>query len=105
MSENIKTVENEYIITFRSPIKWEETEYKSIDLSGLENLNGSQLCEIHKRFDALGLAAALKEQSPEFAAIAANVVTGIPIEFFHFIPARELNKIKNKVFNYFFTED
>jgi hypothetical protein len=97
--------ENEYLVEFKKPFKWEDKEYKTIDLAGMEDLTGRQLCDIHKAFDALGIASALKEQSPEFACIVANTVTKIPVEFFKELPAKELNKVKNKVFTYFFSED
>lgn len=100
-----EAAEKDMTVKFAKPVRWEDTDYKAVDLSQLESLTGRQLCEIHKKFDALGIASAIKEQSPQFAVIAASTVTHLPVEFFYELPAKELNKVKNKVFSYFFTED
>ena len=97
--------ENDLRIVFKKPFRWEDNEYKEVDLSGLEDLTGGELCALHKQFDKLGIASALKEQSPSFAVLAASKVTGIPTEFFEALPAKELTKISRAVFSYFFTED
>lgn len=102
------TNENEnktYIVKFSKPFTWEGNEYKSVDLSAIENLTGEQLCEAYKRFGNSGVISALPEQSPEFASIIASMVADMPIEFFKTLGAKELYKIKNRVSMYFFEED
>lgn len=97
--------ENEYIVTFKKPFNFEGKVYTSVDLSGLEDLNGKQLCEIHKRFTKEQNVSLTPEMSPAFACITANMVTGYPIEFFFSLPAKELSKIKRTVSAYFFGGD
>lgn len=97
--------ENEYVITFKKPFNFEGEVYTSVDLSGLEDLTGKQLCEIHKRFTKEQNVSLTPEMSPAFACITANVVTNLPIEFFFSLPAKELGKIKRTVSAYFFAED
>ena len=104
--EKVKTEEEDTLkLTFKKPVKWEDHEYKEIDLSGLDNLTGRQLSEIYKEFGKLGVVAAVPTQNPDFAAIAASKATGMPVEFFRDLPGKELFKLTNIIFAYFFTED
>ena len=105
LPETADAEENELLLRFKKPFHWEDQDYTEVDLSGLENLNGRQLCEIHKKFDRLGIPSSFKENNPDFAVILAVEVTGMPEEFFFSLPAKTLNDLKNKVFSYFFTED
>lgn len=103
--KTISTEEESLVVEFNKPFKWEDKEYTSIDLSGLDQLSGRQLGEIYKEFGKLGVVAPIPTQNPDFAALTASKVTGLPIEFFKDLPGRELFRISNKVFGYFFTED
>lgn len=109
MSEKIDAIineeENDLLVEFKKPFKWEDKEYKSVDLSPLDNMSGRQLSEIYKEYGKLGIAAAIPAQTPAFAALTASKATGLPVEFFHSLPARELFKISVSVSSYFFTED
>lgn len=96
---------NEYIVAFKKPFTFEKKVYDSIDLSGLEDLTGAQLCEIHKRFIREQNVALTPETSPAFACIVAEMITDHPIELFYALPARELNRIKRTVSAYFLAVD
>lgn len=104
-NENVPAPEeNEFIVKFKKPITFENKEYKSIDLSGLEDLTGAQLCEAYRKFTKNKNQSFTPELTPAFAAIVAAMVTDHPIEFFYQMPAKHLNKIKTTVSNYFFEE-
>lgn len=98
-------INNEYYVEFKSPFEWEGKKYDGVDLSGIENLSGKQYCEAVKKFNQSGNIDVILQQNPEFACIIANLVTGLPIEFFYEMPARELNAVKNRVSSYFFGRD
>lgn len=95
---------NEYIVTFKKPFTFENKVYDSIDLSGLEDLTGAQLCDAYRQFTKNKNQSFTPELTPAFAAIVATMVTGHPIELFYQLPAKYLNKIKTTVSNYFFEE-
>lgn len=97
--------ENDNIVNFKKPFTYEGKVYNSVDLSGLEDLTGSQLCEIHKRFIREQNVALTPETNPAFACIVAEMVTSHPIEFFYALPAKELNRIKRTVSAYFLAVD
>ncbi len=101
MAEN----NNEYYVEFGKPFKFEDKEYKGVDMSGIETLTGKQYCEAAKKFSSGGNVDVIMQQNPEFAAIVASMVTNLPIEFFYALPAKELNAVKNRVSNYFFGRD
>lgn len=97
--------EESLIVYFKKPFTFEGKVFEYIDLSEIENLNGKQLCDIHKKFTASQTFALTPETTPAFACFTASMVTGLPVEFFYALPAKELNKIKRTVSGYFFAED
>lgn len=100
----INNEENEFYVKFSKPITWEDKEYSGVDMSGLEQLSGRQYCEAVKKFTSAGNIDTMMQMNPNFACIIGSMVTGLPIEFFYDLPARELNAIKNRVSIYFFKE-
>ena len=90
------------LVTFKKPFIFEGQTYESLDLSGLENLSTEQLCQAERIFERSGGVSALKEMNLEYAIIVANLATGLPVEFFKALPAREGSKVKNRVSAYFF---
>ena len=97
--------EQSLVVVFRKHFVFDDKEYTEIDLSGIKDLSGRQLCDIHREFNKSGAFAAVPQQSPEYAAITAHYATGKPIEFFMDLPARELTKITNRITGYFFDAD
>ncbi len=118
MSENIEKLkaenldeaeineeENEFLVVFKKPFKFEGKEFTEIDLSGIEDMTGDQLIAAHRLFVKNKGVSLTPELDPAFGAIVASMVTDKPIEFFHALPANELGKVKRVVSGFFFSED
>lgn len=97
--------ERSLYVRFSRPFLFEEESYDGIDLSGMENLTARDLGEIEKRFYRLGITSLNSETTVSYAKIAAQRATGMPIEFFDQMPAREMLKVKKAVVNFFFISE
>jgi len=92
---------DEFVLKFGKPYTFEGSEYKEIDLSGLEKLTVKDLIEIEKQFTASGQAAAVAEMSIGYASLVAAAVTKKPVEFFTGLPGREGIKVRTVVSSFF----
>lgn len=97
--------ERSMYVRFNRPFLFEEESYEGIDLSGLENLTARDLGEIEKRFYRLGITSLNSETTVSYARITSQRATGMPIEFFDQLPAREMLKVKKAVVNFFFISE
>lgn len=95
-------MENEFLIVFNKPYTFEGTEYKEIDLSGIENLSTKDLAKADQTFVSTGQVAVMNEMSTGYACILASEVTHKPIEFFEGLPAKEGIKVKTVISNFLF---
>ncbi|MGG1599319.1 phage tail assembly protein [Paenibacillus naphthalenovorans] len=91
---------SEYIIKFKKPHTFEGGEYTEIDLSGLENLNTSDLIDADKEFSTSGQFSMMNELTIGYTCIVAAKATGKPVEFFQRLPASDGLKVKNKVMGF-----
>ena len=92
------------VIKLAKTFKFEGKDYNEIDLTGLEDLTTADISECEKLFERNGNFSALKEMNLEYCILVANKVTGLPVEFFNALPAREGAKVKQAVSAYFFQE-
>lgn len=91
-----------YKVKFSKPYKFENEEYKELDLYGLKNLTGNDLAVIEKMYIAAGGSTSVNpEKTWMYALFAAEKVTDVPVSFFVDLPARECMKIRNLVKNFF----
>ncbi len=97
--------ENQYLIIFNKPYKFEDNTYTKIDLSGLDDLKASDMIAANKVVDRSGSFSFLPEMSLQYACIIAAKATKMPIEFFNGLHPREAVKVKNKVVSFFFGQD
>lgn len=90
-------------IVFKKPYVFEGKEYKEIDLSGLDDLQASDMIAVNKRMQrtAQGIDV-MPEVSLEFACELAAKATKMPTEFFTGMPPREAMKVKNRVMGFLF---
>lgn len=102
MAEINKKSQGEGVITFAHPYTFEGKEYDGVDLSALDTMTTEQLIQCDRIFESSGSVSALKELNVEYACIVAAEATGLPVEFFKGLPAREGARIKTKVGGYFF---
>lgn len=105
VNENdISEVDDTLVVVFRKPYSFEGVEHTGVDLSGLDNLTGLQYVQISNQINKTNPEVPVQEISPVFAVKIATAITGLPVEFFHMLPANELIKIKNRISRYFFED-
>lgn len=100
-----KDEDDELIVKFRKPFKFEGDTYTELDLHGLEDLNGRTLTAIEKAFNKTGISSFVPESTTTYAKIVATKVTGLPAEFFEDLPAGEVQKIKNAVVGFLYKDE
>lgn len=88
---------SKYIIKFNAPYTFEGTEYKEIDLSGLEELNTNDLANADRIFIQKGLTDPIKEINVTYCIIIAAIASKKPLEFFEKLKAPDAIKIKTAV--------
>lgn len=100
-----ETEELSNIVKFSKPFNFEGTEYKEVDLSGVENLTGKDMIEAQKEYGKGNFAPnAMPEVDIRYTLIIAQKATKLPYEFFEQLPARECVKIRTVVTRAFFGE-
>lgn len=100
-----KKEEDELIVKFRKPYKFEDDTFTELDLHGLEDLTGRTLTAIEKAFNKTGVSSFVPESTTTYAKIVATKVTGLPAEFFEDLPAAEIQKIKNAVVGFLYKDE
>lgn len=88
-------------ITLSKAVKFEDKEYKEVDLSGLENLTAEALCRADNRMSRMGIVAPVKEMNYEFCTIIAAEATELPVEFFKALPAKDFSRIARAISAFF----
>ena len=89
--------ENDLILKFKKPYVFEGKTYTELDLSGLEDATGKDLCEVDKLLKRQGMIDPLMEMSPALACYMAARVTHKPVEFFEGLPMPEVVRLKTMV--------
>lgn len=103
--EDIWQNENPLIVVFKKPFVFEGKSYDSVDLSGLEAMQASDMIAVNKIMERKGGAGALPETSLEYACIISARASKLPIEFFKSLPLCDAMKIKICVTNFLFATD
>ena len=85
--------------------EFEGRQISEIDLSGLEDLTADDLIQAGKTYTSAGNMSAIRELDLEYTLYVAMLKTGLPIEFFHQLSARDAMKIKNRVTTFIYGED
>lgn len=98
--------ELDYIVELSSVYKFEGKLISELDLRGLEAVNYFKMQEIDKVYKKLSPTfTSTPELTPEYAIAAAQVLTGLPLEFFKYLSGRDIRKIRTRVINFFYKED
>jgi len=92
----------EHIIELKKPYTFERKEYAEIDLSGLEKLTIQDAIEIQMRlFEAQEEASiVLCDTTTSFARQIAAKASGLPVEFFEFMPIGLMKQVAAMVRNH-----
>lgn len=88
------------VVDLSKKYKFEGQEITEVDLNALENLTGADMIAINRMMKKRGNTDASPEMTMEFAFFAAFQTTGLPLEFFYQLNAKDSMKIKSRV-NYF----
>lgn len=95
-------VEDYRVITLKDPIKFEGNSYGKIDLTGLDNVTAADMININRRLTRNGNIDITPELTLEYALNMANIVTGLPLEFFDKLPPYAAMAIKGRVTNFLY---
>ena len=93
------------VVKFSKPITFEGKTYTEIDLAGLDTLTAEDMIAASNYLVRKGNLAPTQEMNIEYACFIAGRATGLPVEFFRALPMREATKLKNRVTNFFYSED
>lgn len=96
---------DEMILKLKQPYTWEGTEYNEIDLTGLEDLTGEDVCRASKTLTSMGVMATVAEMDPTYCALIAVAATGKPYEFFLRMPAKLFKKVTRRVSRFLLDSD
>ena len=102
-NEEETTDEVEMLIKFKKPYVFDKVEYTEIDLTGLDDLQASDMIAVNKLMQrtAAGIDV-MPEVSLEYACNLAAKATKMPVEFFLQLPPKEAMKVKNRVMAFLF---
>lgn len=89
-------------VKFGKPYNFEGDMYDGIDLSGLNNLTMRNLNNIEKKFYRLAVTSFNPENTITYSMLVAQEASGLPIEFFEQLPAKDMIIIKRHVVNFLF---
>lgn len=101
-----ETDEVSLIVKFKKPYYFEKKEYTEVDLSGLDDLQASDMIAVNKYMQRTSPGIdVMPEVSLEYACVLASKAAKLPIEFFTGLPPREAMKVKNRVMGFLFGSD
>lgn len=89
-------------VKFCRPYVFEGETFDGIDASCLDGLSTRDMMEIEKRFYKLGITTVNPENTLAYAKTVMQKASGLPIEFFEDLPAKDMMKIKRKIVNFFY---
>ena len=101
MDKNIEVVEktDTGVIVFDKPYNWEGKEYTSVDISNMEHLKGIDLIESLDNGNGLSTSVNGEYNLKTIMSLVSKA-TGIPVEFFEYLPIKEVIKIKYKAISF-----
>ncbi len=99
------TADEDTTIILTRTYHFEGKEISQLDFSGMENVTADNIIKANKMATTTGHSALLPEQDLYHTLLIGADVTGLPIEFFKQIKARDAIKVKNMVTSFFFGEE
>lgn len=95
-----------FVVKLAKPYEFEHKVYTEIDLSGMEELTGTDMIAINKVMQrTAGDMGVMPEVSIEYACYFAARAAKLPVEFFFQLPPNVLLKVKNRVMVFLFASD
>ncbi len=107
LQETGNVVEDErFVIKLARPYEFEHKVYTEIDLSGMEELTGTDMIAINKIMQrTAGDMGVMPEVSIEYACYFAARAAKLPVEFFLQLPPNVMLKVKSRVIGFLFVSD
>lgn len=94
------------VIKLAKPYVFERKVYKEIDLTGMEEMIGTDMIAINKVMQRTeGDLGIMPEVSTEYACYFAARAAKLPVEFFFQLTPSILLKVKNRVLGFLFGSD
>lgn len=95
------------VLKFRKPFSFDGKQYTEVDLSGLEDATAKDLEAVGRILEkqAKSTNPATMEMTMGYAQLLANRVTGLPLEFFKNLPAKEAMALKTTVVGFLYGGD
>ena len=84
---------------------FEGTEYKELNLAGLQSIGYTQIRDMERYLQRQGRTAPMPEMTIEGAIFLAAQGLSLPIEFLQGLNAKDLVKLKNRVTTFLYGED
>lgn len=94
-----------YIVKFGKSYTFEGKTYSYLDLSGMENMTSKDLFDVDRAFSqASGMVISTPEANPMYCCFIAQRCCRVPHEFFDKLSAKDTNRIKAVVLDFFQSE-
>lgn len=95
------------VLKFKKPYTFDGKQYTEVDLSGLEDATAKDLEAVGRILEkqGKGMNPATMEMTMGYAQLLANRVTGLPLEFFKNLPAKEAMALKTTVVGFLYGGD
>lgn len=95
------------VLKFKKPYTFDGKQYNEVDLSGLEDATAKDLEAVGRILEkqGKGMNPATMEMTMGYAQLLANRVTGLPMEFFKNLPAKEAMALKTTVVGFLYGGD
>ena len=101
----VEDITPDTLVKFSRSYNFEGKTYSEVDLAGMDNLTAKDMIEAEKRLARTGVFTPLPEMNINYVCIMAAKAAKLPVEFFEGLPPREMEKVKNKVTNFFYGEE
>ena len=93
---------DQWIVKLIDPFEFEVKTIESIDLNGLFDLTGRDLCQIDDQMIARGYTGQTMELTKQYALLTVAKVCKQPWEFADNMKSRDVIRIKNIVSGFFY---
>lgn len=103
MEKKVMKKGDNWIITLLDPYEFEGKTVEKVDLNGLFDLTGRDLCQIDDQMLAKGYSGQNMELTKQYALLVVAKVCGQPWEYADNMRARDAIRMKNIISNFFYT--
>lgn len=98
---------NPLTLVFKKTVTFEGKEYDSVDLSKLDDWTCDDVVNLTKKFNKMTggetspMGAILPESNLEYNQFVGAEASGLPIDFFKQLPAREVGPLRSLIISFF----